>query len=391
MRFTKTVVALVAGALIFGPTTSAFAAEAEAEPQTTVTLEEAQTQEGATSSEGTEDSAAGSGSETAEVETGTAKSQADTAEIKTGDAVTQPETGAVAKDAAVSISSVKISGSAKVGKKLTAKSSVSAPSGVKVTKTYTWYANGKKVGTGSKYKVTSKNHGKRIRLVATAKWSANATYAAGEQTAKSAKTAKVVKQKASVKVGLKVKGTYKVGKKLTAKAAVKKPSGLKVKGTYTWYVGGKKVKTGKTLKLKSAHAGHTVKVVYKAKWKSSTYKAGSKKKTVTKKLKSTVAAKMVKKAKSQLGVHQDCTALVEKSLRAAGVKAGDLGTQTAEYTRLGGKKVKSMKAGDVIVWQGRHVAVYIGNGKAVHGGYNGTTKVASAYIEGTPSAIVRFA
>lgn len=102
-------------------------------------------------------------------------------------------------------------------------------------------------------------------------------------------------------------------------------------------------------------------------------------------------AGMVAAAKAQLGQMQDCTALVERSLRAIGVPAGDLGTQVGEYTALGGQIVSSPAPGDVLVWSGRHVAVYIGNGQAVHGGYGGNqTVIAGAYIDGPPSAIVRF-
>lgn len=102
---------------------------------------------------------------------------------------------------------------------------------------------------------------------------------------------------------------------------------------------------------------------------------------------------IVSAALAQLGVMQDCTALVEKSLRAIGVPAGDLGTQIGEYTGLGGTLVSSgdYAPGDILIWSGRHVAVYIGNGQAVHGGYGGNqTVVAGAFIDGAPSGVVRF-
>ncbi|MBO1900655.1 C40 family peptidase [Leucobacter weissii] len=102
---------------------------------------------------------------------------------------------------------------------------------------------------------------------------------------------------------------------------------------------------------------------------------------------------IVDAARAQLGVFQDCTALVEKSLRAVGIPAGDLGTQVHEYTALGGTVVTSgsYAPGDILIWAGRHVAVYIGNGQAVHGGFGGNqTVIASAFIDGQPSAVVRF-
>lgn len=72
-------------------------------------------------------------------------------------------------------------------------------------------------------------------------------------------------------------------------------------------------------------------------------------------------ADIVSAALAQLGDMQDCTALVERSLRAAGVNGvGDLGTQVGEYTALGGKVVTDLKPGDVLVFPGQHVAIYKG-------------------------------
>nr|WP_209707079.1 NlpC/P60 family protein [Leucobacter exalbidus] len=102
---------------------------------------------------------------------------------------------------------------------------------------------------------------------------------------------------------------------------------------------------------------------------------------------------IVSAALAQLGEMQDCTALVERSLRAIGIPAGDLGTQIGEYTGLGGVSVAGgdYAPGDVLIWSGRHVAVYIGNGQAVHGGYGGNqTVVASAFLDGSPDGVVRF-
>ncbi|MHA3682883.1 NlpC/P60 family protein [Leucobacter sp. HY1910] len=102
---------------------------------------------------------------------------------------------------------------------------------------------------------------------------------------------------------------------------------------------------------------------------------------------------IVTAALAQLGDIQDCTALVERALRAVGIPAGDLGTQVGEYTGLGGTLVTSgdYAPGDVLIWSGRHVAVYIGNGQAVHGGYGGNqTVVAGAFIDGSPDGVVRF-
>lgn len=71
---------------------------------------------------------------------------------------------------------------------------------------------------------------------------------------------------------------------------------------------------------------------------------------------------IIAQALSELGVNQDCTALVEHSLRAAGHPAGDLGTQVYEYTNLGGVIVTdgSFLPGDILVFPGQHVGVYKG-------------------------------
>ncbi len=104
---------------------------------------------------------------------------------------------------------------------------------------------------------------------------------------------------------------------------------------------------------------------------------------------------MAESARSQLGQYQDCTVLVERALRSVGVPAGDLGTQAYEYTSLGGKIVSdksSLKEGDVLMWPGQHVAVYVGDGMAVHSGWNGSNTVLyTANYLGGPWTVVRFA
>ena len=80
-----------------------------------------------------------------------------------------------------------------------------------------------------------------------------------------------------------------------------------------------------------------------------------------------VNAAMVASAYAQIGVFQDCTAMVEKALGSAGIPVGDLGPmQFMNY----GKVVSSPQPGDMIVQSG-HVAIYIGNGQAISGGING--------------------
>lgn len=104
---------------------------------------------------------------------------------------------------------------------------------------------------------------------------------------------------------------------------------------------------------------------------------------------------IVAAALAQLGVFQDCTALVENSLRyGLGISVGDLGTQKYDYLALGAVEVSggAFAPGDILIWPGSHVAVYIGNGQAVHGGWNGNQTVIAPIgtSAGGPSTAVRF-
>jgi cell wall-associated NlpC family hydrolase len=93
-------------------------------------------------------------------------------------------------------------------------------------------------------------------------------------------------------------------------------------------------------------------------------------------------------ALSQLGVAQDCTALATNSLAAVGIHYHGW---PAGYLSLG-RTVSAAEAqpGDLIYYANggmgmAHIAVYIGNGQAVHGGWNGgTTAVFSANVGSGP-------
>ncbi|WP_441005530.1 NlpC/P60 family protein [Arthrobacter sp. PsM3] len=80
-----------------------------------------------------------------------------------------------------------------------------------------------------------------------------------------------------------------------------------------------------------------------------------------------VNATLLSMAYGQIGITQDCTAMVEKALNAAGIPVGDIGPQAfLQY----GKVVADPQPGDIIVQSG-HVAIYAGNGQAISGGMNG--------------------
>ncbi|WP_120521202.1 NlpC/P60 family protein [Arthrobacter celericrescens] len=93
-------------------------------------------------------------------------------------------------------------------------------------------------------------------------------------------------------------------------------------------------------------------------------------------------------AYAQLGVAQDCTALASNALAAVGI---NFHGWPADYLSLG-RTVSAAEAqpGDLIYYQNggmgmAHIAVYVGNGQAVHGGWNGgTTALYSANVGSGP-------
>ncbi|WLQ04870.1 NlpC/P60 family protein [Arthrobacter oryzae] len=93
-------------------------------------------------------------------------------------------------------------------------------------------------------------------------------------------------------------------------------------------------------------------------------------------------------AYAQLGVAQDCTALATNSLAAVGINYHGW---PAGYLSLG-RTVSAAEAqpGDLAYYQNggmgmAHIAVYVGNGQAVHGGWNGgTTSLFSVNVGSGP-------
>lgn len=76
---------------------------------------------------------------------------------------------------------------------------------------------------------------------------------------------------------------------------------------------------------------------------------------------------------AQVGVNQDCTRLVSNSLAAVGI---NFHGWPASYASLG-SYTSNPVPGDIIIYSG-HVAIYIGNGQAVHGGWLGSQTVISS-------------
>lgn len=75
-------------------------------------------------------------------------------------------------------------------------------------------------------------------------------------------------------------------------------------------------------------------------------------------------------ALNQVGASQDCTMLVTNALAAVGI---NFHGSPEQYLSLG-RITSSPVAGDIIVYSG-HVAIYLGNGQAVHGGWLGNQTV----------------
>lgn len=105
-------------------------------------------------------------------------------------------------------------------------------------------------------------------------------------------------------------------------------------------------------------------------------------------------ATIVAAAYAQLGVPQDCTALVSNSLAAVGIHFHDW---PAGYMSLG-KIVPASQAqpGDLAYYANggtglAHIAVYVGNGMAVHGGWNGGTTALATVNVGSGPVFIRVA
>lgn len=82
---------------------------------------------------------------------------------------------------------------------------------------------------------------------------------------------------------------------------------------------------------------------------------------------------------AQIGVGQDCTMLVTNSLKAAGINFHGWPYQ---YSCLG-SWTNNPVPGDIIIYSG-HVAIYIGNGMAIHGGWYGYGTVKYTVACGNP-------
>ena len=92
--------------------------------------------------------------------------------------------------------------------------------------------------------------------------------------------------------------------------------------------------------------------------------------TVVKDLQKTFYNKIAEAAIAQIGVEQDCTMLVTNSLKSVGI---NFHGWPIEYKTLG-EWTDTPVPGDIIIYSG-HVALYIGNGRAIHGGWYGHSTI----------------
>ena len=83
--------------------------------------------------------------------------------------------------------------------------------------------------------------------------------------------------------------------------------------------------------------------------------------------------KIADAALAQIGVNQDCTMLVTNALAAVGI---NFHGAPSEYASLG-EWTDNPVPGDICIYNG-HVALYVGNGQAVHGGWLGYTTILSS-------------
>ena len=105
-----------------------------------------------------------------------------------------------------------------------------------------------------------------------------------------------------------------------------------------------------------------------------------------------MAATIAAAAYAQLGVGQDCTRLVTNALAAAGINHHGW---PASYLSLG-RTVSAAEAmpGDLIYYADggmgmAHIAVYVGGGQAVHGGFNGGSTVVAPAELGSGGVYIR--
>ncbi|MFV0432859.1 MAG: choice-of-anchor M domain-containing protein [Leucobacter sp.] len=162
-----------------------------------------------------------------------------------------------------------VSGTAQVGKKLTAKPGTWSPRGVALR--YQWLRNGKPISkaTKSNYTATPADVGKRVGVRVTGTLG-------DERVTRDSAAKKVAKGKLTAPKPT-ISGTAKVGKTLKAKPGTWKPKGTKL--SYQWYANGKKISkaTKSSYRIAKKYRGEriTVRVTGKQAGYSTAHKTSS--------------------------------------------------------------------------------------------------------------------
>ena len=167
----------------------------------------------------------------------------------------------------------KISGSVKVGKKLTADAGAWGPGEVALS--YQWYRSGAKIAkaTSSTYKLVAADKGKKITVKVTG------TKPGYTTVSKTSVASGKVAAGTLTSVKPKITGAVKVGKKLTAKPGTWKPASVKL--SYQWLRNGKAIKgaTKSTYKLAKGDKGKKIAVKVTGKRAGYTTKSATSKAT----------------------------------------------------------------------------------------------------------------
>ena len=107
---------------------------------------------------------------------------------------------------------------------------------------------------------------------------------------------------------------------------------------------------------------------------------------------SSKGAAIYQAALSQVGTIQDCTMLVTNALKSVGINYHDW---PAGYMSLGTiVSASEAQPGDLIYYANggmglAHIAVYAGNGKAIHGGWLGNQTVVNSADIGSGAVYIR--
>lgn len=106
-------------------------------------------------------------------------------------------------------------------------------------------------------------------------------------------------------------------------------------------------------------------------------------------------------ALAQLGAYQDCTDLVQNTFAALGLDTRrdqggyDRGPWHRDYTQFGTTVTGTPQPGDILIWEGAHVAIALDNVMAVHGGAGPTGSnteilpISYTHAGPTPTSIIR--